>query len=332
MVPELPDPERARPIFVVGAPRSGTSMLRFMLDRHPSVGLCDETHFFYYVYSRRRHFGDLSDPDARRRLVERYLEMKNIRVLGLDREALARTLERHGDSYRLFFLLLLDRYAHETGKSRPGEKSPDHALHVDTLCRWYPRCRIVHLVRDPRAVVGSLRRMPWARNSVLANARWWRRNTAAPLHLRGRENYLLVRYEDLVSDPGSELTRICAHLGEPYSEAMLEPEDAEDHRPWTERARRRVTRNRVDRWREELSETEVALVEHVAGSVMEELGYRRTGRGVTRREVAAGRAADVADWLRHTARTFPRVVYYWLFPTRIAQEEDWIDRWRVPGD
>lgn len=333
MPPEVPDPEEARPIFVVGAPRSGTSMLRFMLDRHPAIGLCDETHFFYYVHSRRRHFGDLSDPDARRRLVERYLEMKNIRVLGLDLDRLAETLVESGRSYRLFFLVLLARYARENGKRRLGEKSPDHALHAETLCDWYPRCRIVHLVRDPRAVVGSLRRMPWARDSVMANARWWRRNNEGALRVRDRDSYLSVRYERLVSHPEEQLRRICRHVGEPYSGAMLSPDRDEDHRPWTQRARREVTRSRVDRWKDELSGDQVALVEHVAGPLMEELGYPRATDRPGPARVAVGRAADALDWVRHTAATLPRVFYYWLHPTRIAAEEDWIDRWKVPdGD
>lgn len=329
---EHPDPERVRPIFIVGAPRSGTSMLRFMLDRHPRIGLCDETHFFYYVYSRRRHFGDLSDVRNRRRLVERYLEMKNIRVLDLDRDRLAGTLLQHATSYRLFFLILLTRYAEEEGKARIGEKSPDHALHVETLCRWYPGCRIVHLVRDPRAVVGSLKRMPWARNSVMANARWWRRNNEAPLAIRHRDNYLRLRYEALVSDPEAELRRICDHVDEPYSEAMLAPDDADDHRPWTQRARREVTSDRVDRWEAELTEAQVALVEHVAGDTMERLGYGPAAGAPSFTRILAGRGLDALDWIRHTLRTLPRVVYYWLFPTRIAAEEDWIDRWKVPEE
>lgn len=332
MQPEVPDPEQVRPVFVVGAPRSGTSMLRFMLDRHPDIGPCDETHFFYYVYTRRRHFGDLSDPENRRRLVDRYLEMKNIRVLGLDLDGLADTLMESGRSYRLFFLILLSRYARENGKRRLGEKSPDHALHTETLCDWFPRCRIVHLVRDPRAVVGSLRRMPWARDSVMANARWWRRNNEGALRVRDRDNYLPVRYERLVSDPERELRRICRHVDEPFSEAMLSPDRAEDHRPWTQRARREVTPNRVDRWKDELSEEQVALVEHVAGPLMEELGYTRRTDPPPLLRVLAGRAADALDWARHTLTTLPRVVYYWLYPTRIAAEEDWIDRWKVPDE
>ena len=330
--PEHLEPENARPVFIVGAPRSGTSMLRLMLDRHPAIGLCDETHFFYYVYTRRRHFGDLSDPANRNRLVDRYLEMKNIRVLDLDLEQLASSLREHGYSYRRFFLVLLSRYAQENGKSRIGEKSPDHALHVETLCRWYPRCRIVHLARDPRAVVGSLQRMPWARSNVMANARWWRRNTTAALRLHDRENVLLVRYEELVSDPEAELRRICRHIDERYAEEMVEADRAEDHRPWTKRARRPVTRTRVDRWREELTETDVSLVEHVAGPLMEQLDYARAGRRPTGRDLLRGRAADAVDWLRHAMRTLPRYAYYWLFPTQIAAEEEWIDRWKVPGD
>ena len=91
------------PVFIVGSPRSGTSLLRNMLNRHPSLAICAETHFNHYVYKRRRAFGDLSDLKNRQRLVDEYLSVRRIRRLGLDLAGLREKLVREGTSYPALF-------------------------------------------------------------------------------------------------------------------------------------------------------------------------------------------------------------------------------------
>jgi hypothetical protein len=75
---------------------------------------------------------------------------------------------------------VLEDYAESQGKKRWGEKTPNHSLFTETLCQRYPGAVILHLVRDPRDVVGSRRRMTWAANSVVANARIWHLTTGQP--------------------------------------------------------------------------------------------------------------------------------------------------------
>src|SRR5262249_26323473 len=118
----------AAPIFLVGAPRSGTTLLRSMLNRHPCFALCDETFFFYWVARRARAFGDLESDANRRRVVERLLEMRRVRRLGLDADALRARLLAEGTSYARLFESLLRCYADAQGKARCGEKTPQHAL------------------------------------------------------------------------------------------------------------------------------------------------------------------------------------------------------------
>src|SRR6267378_254336 len=76
------------PIFIVGAPRSGTTLLRNMLNRHPAIAICRETVFFQYVYQRRRTFGSLGELRNRRRLITEYLSTQRIRLMQMDSQAL----------------------------------------------------------------------------------------------------------------------------------------------------------------------------------------------------------------------------------------------------
>jgi len=180
------------PVFIVGSPRSGTSLLRNILNRHPALAVCGETHFHHYVYKRRKAFGDLRNPQNRQHLVAEFLALWRIQRLGMDLQALSGRLSRDATSYRAFFRSVLEHYAESQGKKRWGEKTPQHVLFTETLCEWYPGAVILHVVRDPRDVVASLQRMPWAANSVVTNARVWLKCNRAAMRSRNRPGHLLV--------------------------------------------------------------------------------------------------------------------------------------------
>lgn len=317
-----PDPA---PIFIVGAPRSGTSLLRNLLNRHPAIGLCDESYYFYYVYARRRAFGDLVEAAARRRLVDRYLATRRVRRLGIPLDDLASLLMREGTTYAGFFTALLRFYATCHGKRRYGEKTPQHAFFIPTLREWYPRCRIIHLIRDPRDVVGSLLRVPWGRRNVLVNARLWRDCVLAAERWRDGGNLLAVRYEQLVADPESELQRLCAFVGEAYCPRMLEPGDAGSPETWWfRRALEPVTTARRGTWRGQLSPRDVALIEWIAGPVMQQLGYDPEAPSVGMAARLRASAGAVMDEAHEKLRQIPRIWCHWAHPTRLADEE-----WRI---
>jgi Sulfotransferase family len=291
------------PIFIVGAPRSGTSLLRNLLNRHPAIGLCDESHYFYYVWRRRRAFGDLANAATRQRLVDRYLATRRLRRLEIPLEDLAARLMREGTNYDAFFITLLRFYAAVHHKRRFGEKTPQHAFFVATLCEWYPHCRIIHLVRDPRDVVASLLRMPWGSRNALVNARRWRGSVTAVERAGSRDNLIRVRYEQLVSDPESELRRICDFVGEePHAglgAAASPPADAW----WFARAAAPVTTARRGAWRQELTSEDVAVIEWVAAPFMRRFGYEPVApaAGVALRLRAAAGAA-VVSWIERDGR------------------------------
>jgi len=122
-----------RPIFIVGCPRSGTTLLRLILDSHPSISAGPESRFLWGI-----------------RAIEE-AQLAHAGGLGLDRA------EWH-DNVRSLFEAFHLRYAEHQGKIRWADKSPDYALMLDYIDVLYPESQIVHIVRDPRDVIDAWRR------------------------------------------------------------------------------------------------------------------------------------------------------------------------------
>ncbi len=322
----LPSGSETRPpIFIVGCPRSGTTLLSQLLDRHPSLAICFETNFFRLVYLQRKAFGDLSDLSNRRRLIGEYLASNPIRQAGLSTTELAERLSREATSYQAMFTSILKHHADSQGKPRFGEKTPVHALFLETLCEWFPDAVILHIIRDPRAAVASLQHKPWSPDSVVRNARTWLRLNRAARRFRERPGYLEIRYESLVTDPARELRKICSLLGEEYSPSMLVPDEnpsgANEDR---EIARKAVTPVRLGAWRKELTADQVAQIEWALGPQLESFGYTREALPASALTAFSGGVYAAFDFARTSLRRLPAQCYRVWEPTSITKYEYWL--------
>jgi hypothetical protein len=324
---------RPPPLFIVGAPRSGTTLLRNMLNRHPLLAVCGETRFYHYLYARRRAFGDLGNLKNRRRLVEEYLSTERVQRLGIDLPGLGERLMREAIGYRELFTSVLEYYAESQGKPRYGEKTPHHALFTETLCEWFPGANILHLVRDPRDVVASLQRMVWAPNSIVANAQVWLDCNLGARRSSHRPEYLLIRYEKLVAEPEQELSRICAFLGCEFAPQMLVPDTQSDVNRRVRAHQKDINMERLGKWQEQLSTDDVALVEWAAGSAMQDFGYESSTTAPSQWRIARARGFAALDAVRKQLVEFPGIWYYLMQPARIATEEYWKHRrdWEREG-
>ena len=301
-----------RPIFVSGCPRSGTTLLQVMLHAHQRIAIPPEDRELLEIYHARHRFGDLREPSNHRRLAQRLGQVRRFR-LGAD--AITGAVLAAPPTLGSALGAVRQAYARRFDKPRWGDKRPVFLLEYDVILRLFPDAQLIHIVRDGRACVASLKRMPWWRFGTIGAMARWVESIKAGERLRRRlraDQYCEIRYEDLVADPRAVAQRLCSFLGEEFDEAMTSPEAvaavAVPRRKHNQRQTREpITTRAVTSWREELTPQEVALFERVAGRQLIAHGYPLTHQTVKATRAAQlefvgrlyGRAARRrAKWLR----------------------------------
>lgn len=248
--PENHDDVSAVPIFLVGSERSGTTMLRLMLDHHPQIAFNQESEFFV---TRISDAGDFPQLDAYRKFLS---EDRVFRHSGF---SIDETL-----GYRALLNDFLRQKRARLGKSIVGA-----TVHYDfrKLRYVWPRAKYIYLFRDGRDVASSVVQMGWAGNEYVAADTWlsaeaeWSvlRQTLKPA------DWIEVRYEELTADPRAELRRICDFVGVAYSERMFDYVNTSTY-SWPD------PRNNY-KWRRTMSRKKLQILEARIGSRLRERGY-----------------------------------------------------------
>ena len=272
-----------RPIFIVGCPRSGTTLLQLMLHAHADIAIPPENRFLLELYDQRQRFGDLRDP-ANRRSLARFIVSRRrskVRDFGLDPKAVRRQIMRAAPTVGTAAATVFSAYAAQFGKRRWGDKRPSYIQRLDTIVRLFPDAQVIHIIRDGRDCVSSLKRMPWWRGGSMKAIWTWRNamvNGERARRRLGADAYVEVRYEDLVRDPEAQLRRLCGFLDEPFHEAMLQPHQIADiavpqRKVWHTGTHAPVNDGAVHRWRQDLDHWELALLEFTAARQLRRHGY-----------------------------------------------------------
>ena len=300
----------SEPLIVLGVSRSGTTLLRVILDRSPGIAIPDESFFVPLLARRHRHAIDAAH------FLDDVARIPTIRDWGLTAADVAprvRSGMERGDAIAAIF----ESYAERAEKPRWGDKTPMYMRHLALLDELFPSAQYVHLIRDGRDAALSFLEMPegtftriWAHPRTPAQfACLWRKEVrdARALGRRvGSDRYLEVRYEELVADPETLVRRICSFAEIPFEPAMLDYAGAVDvsSKPHQQRLLRPPTAG-VRSWREDMSDDDVAAFEEVAGDLLGELGYEVTSEPGARavRKVAARSWYDtrLAAWNATTA-------------------------------
>ena len=298
-----------RVFFIVGYPRSGTTLLQRMLDAHSDIAVTPETSFMRRYWRVRDFLGPLDDEETFERLLEDVVSTASFGLMGLDSDAYARSARKGPRTYPALFRLLLRQFAEAQGVAVVGEKTPKHLLYLSHLDAFFPRVLFVHIVRDPRAAVNSLHKLDWADGDIRHNASVWARELAVARRAASRygNRFMTVRYESLVENPERSLRAVCAFLAVSFDPAMLDyhrtPPAMIDvaREPWKRNVLAPPDPSARDRWRAELSGPEVAEVEAAAYFEMQRWGYApETGGLLGRAAVRAG--ARAAGRVRAAAR------------------------------
>jgi hypothetical protein len=278
---ELP----TQPFFVVGSDRSGTTWLRLMLNEHSRLTVPRESHFLVELVAALPLTGRLDREKAElavqiitghRRWPDWNIEAGEVvaAVSKLEHPSLARIVD-------VVFRL--------GGGSKPrwGDKTPIYVRHISKLAEVFPGARFIHVIRDGHDVCLSLETAGWFEDTMWHRARYWNeivslgRSQGARL---GPERYLEVHYEDLVLNTAETLRRLCSFLGEDFEDGMLESHRSagENIAPWEAKIHAKTMRppesSDVRRWKREMGTLSIAVIECVAGGLMDALGQERRFR------------------------------------------------------
>lgn len=243
-----------RPLFLVGALRSGTTMARLMLDHHPEICWFGE---FDYAFDR------VGDDDSLPNLDE------YVRWLGTHRIFRSAGFEIDRE---LDYIALVSSFMSQA-RCRSGKRLVGATIHrhFRTALRIWPKARMIHIVRDPRDVARSWVNMGWA-GSVWLAARGWidaEREWDLTRHQLSQDQFIEVRYEQLVRQPAEELARVCGFMRVEFDEAMLGyVRDSTYDSPDPQL---------LSQWKGKLSDREVQLVEGRVGELLVARGYESSG-------------------------------------------------------
>lgn len=276
------------PVFIVGAPRSGTTLLQYMLRSHPALSLpTGESHFFIPLYRNAAQYGDLSRPDNVKRVLQA-MEVQSAEFLHTDMHGLKFDVEKLSQEFvaesrqsmRDIITGLFEKNAAGEGKPRWCDKTPYYVLHIPKLLEWWPDAQVIHIVRDGRDVALSMfaRRHDFGIYNTYLAAKQWEQyvTTGRALGQRVPERkYLELRYEDMISDQKAALQKICGFLGEVYSDDLLEFKKA-GIAGKTPLLQKSIQKNNQDKWISEMTPWQIRVFESAAAAALEEFGYTLT--------------------------------------------------------
>lgn len=289
MNPELTLPD-VRPVFVVGHPRSGTTLVQLLLTAHPVFSSGPETHLFAHVLAPFKGWESSKLSPAQLETAFKRLAGKPGIQLDTALKAALREQARAGGIAPAHFLhRLMQHFAEQSGKAsaqRWVEKTPRHVQYVPQILALFPQARVINIVRDPRDVVSSpprfyeSRSATYRRQVCIERAESWNMMVGLSRTFEADSRILTIRYEDIIADAEGSLLRMMQFLGEAYRPESLER--FAEHYDQVVLPKEEVRKSLlavgeiVDRrgiWKQRMSEREARLVELICEPLMREFGY-----------------------------------------------------------
>lgn len=271
------------PIFIVGMPRSGTTLLTTILSAHPRIAISPESHFLTYWLPTYRHL-DFDNPQEFQQFWQVLSQSKRFSYFDIAPEQTLKTILSKGSpTAATIFAGWLETYGERYNKPRWGEKTPLHYQHLEQLLTWFPQAQVLWMLRDPRAVTASLLKMSWASNYVHIHAEQWFQSTQLyEQRWQTDPRIKLVRYEALVQQPDQALEGIFEFLQEDFPKSLLTQRSVNNvplvnRQGWAlahlNQALQPVATTPVDRWKQQLWPSHVAIVNSLTNRLQRRYGY-----------------------------------------------------------
>ncbi|MEN9785914.1 MAG: hypothetical protein RLZZ299_1178 [Pseudomonadota bacterium] len=275
------------PIFILGTERSGSNLLRLILDAHPSITVPHPPHVVRYFAPLQHSYGDLRRDPAFRALAQDVVRLMDTHIYRWEMPIDAERLVREAPTRDVtgLYLALYAQHREAVGKPRWACKSTFMIDHVRDVLDRVPDAKLLFLVRDPRDVALSSKTSVFSTFHPVRTAELWRDQQRTGLHWLDTlppERIRLVRYETLVAEPEATLRSLCAFLDEPWDSRILfffERDEARKSASLAESWQNTAYPIRADsvgRWKEALTDADLRAVEAIAREPMARLGYALT--------------------------------------------------------
>ena len=271
------------PIYIIGTERSGSNLMRVILNAHPNIDVPHPPHLMKYFGGLAAGYGDLNQEGPRRALVTDVLRLIRTHISPWEIAIDADEVVRNSTDLMSVVGAIYDQHLRFTGKHRWGCKSTFMVHHVEAALNRDPGARFIWLVRDPRDVAASSKKSVFSPCHPVLTARLWRAQQEEALQVAQThpESVLRLRYEDLLGQPEASIRMVCDFLGEDFDPALLNHEQtsaaqqgAQLSASWKNTAAPILTGN-TGKYKTGLTEREIAMVEATSTPIMEELGYVR---------------------------------------------------------
>lgn len=304
-----------RPVFVIGCQRSGSTLLGAMLGAHPDIICVPEGQFIADLLADPND-AEGCDPSS---IIDRIVRHWRFRVWEFDLGSDRPTPGEVEQTYRGAIEWLVQRYA--AAHDRHGatiwvDQQPGHLFYLWQLLQHFPDAKVIHIIRDGRAVAASIMPLNWGPNEIHSAARFWKIRIglgyAAGAFL-GPDQLLHAHYEDLVQHPEATMRSIADFVGVEFRSCLLKSTGLRLPR-FTEYQHRLIgaplARDRINAWERKLTHRQIEIFESISSGLLEQLGYEplagfnppRLGRMeklvLIARDQIKRRVNDVKFWLR----------------------------------
>ncbi|MBL6998175.1 MAG: sulfotransferase [Phycisphaerales bacterium] len=268
--------------FIVGCGRSGTTLFRIILDAHPEIFIPPETFFFNQIANGEFGAGTLSTKNK----IDILLNKWWVKDMKVERATITDLLDKDNGTWRNVFLAFIASLSENSSSTMYGEKTPGHVQYAQTLLDTFPKCRILFMVRDPRASYASFRKSKVGTGQISSFVKTWSFASTTEQSLKTNPRCMRVQYEDLVTNTEHVMQDVCSFLGLTFEASMMNYHDREDPDYSPEQKHHKNTLKPIftsglNKWKSALSKNQIGLLEHCLGKQMVPLGYELEGYKVS---------------------------------------------------
>jgi hypothetical protein len=276
-----------QPIFMIGMQRSGSNLLRLMLNQLDQLACPHPPHILQRMFPLLSRYGDLSDGDNFLQLAEdvcRLVELNPVPWTGVELDA-SRVAGRCGEnSLVALHGAVYDLCAEAWGANAWCCKSLANIQYADEIERYFEAPKYIYLYRDGRDVAMSFRKAVVGEKHIYNVAKGWGRIQALALELQERidaDRFFSLSYEDLILDSANTARRLCEFLGVPYTDSMLDFHRSDEARRAADSSSlwgnltQPLLKNNTQKFLNEASVNDIRIFESVAGHFLQRLGYPR---------------------------------------------------------